>query len=67
MGAVAPALGLMRADFTLKLDAPNLSFDLPGSDAHDLAGRASSFKARVTAGRAPAEAMNLSGLICADG
>ena len=67
MGAVEPALCSIRAEFTFKLDAPDLSFDLSGSDAYDLAGRASSFKARVTAGMAPAEAMNLSGQMGADG
>ena len=67
MGVVEPALGQIGAEFTFKLDALDLSFDLSGSDAHDLAGRASSFKARVTEGRAPAEAMNLSGLMGADG
>ena len=67
MGSVEPALAFVRAEFTFKRDPADLNFDPSGSDAHDLAGRASSFKARGTAVMAPAETVNLSGLMGADG
>ena len=63
MGSVEPLLAIVRQELAEKLDTPALAFDLSSLWAHDLAGRASSFKAMVTAGMEPAKAAGLSGLV----
>ena len=62
MGSVEPLLDTIKAEFEAKLDT-SLSFNLDKLWAHDLAGRASSFKAMVTAGMAIERAAALSGLL----
>ena len=67
MGAVEPLLAIVGQEVAAKLET-RVSFDLSALWAHDLAGRASSFKAMVTAGmdieRAAAEC-GLSRLVAA--
>ena len=67
MGSVEPALAFGRDEFSFNRDGADLNFDPSGSDAHDLAGRASSFKAKRTAVVAATEAVNLSRRMGADG
>ncbi len=62
MGAVEPLLDLVRVEVEAKLETA-VSFDLSRLWAHDLAGRAASFKAMVTAGMAIERAAGLSGLV----
>lgn len=63
MGSVEPVLqGIVRHELAEKLDVPSLSFDLSGTWAHDLAGRASAFKAMTVAGMDKALAAVLAGL-----
>ena len=65
MGSVEPLLGIVAAEAEAKLET-RVSFDLSALWAHDLAGRAQSFKAMVTAGMDPAKAAALAGLMVAD-
>ena len=62
MGAVEPLLNLVAEEVAAKLET-RVTFDLSGLWAHDLAGRASSFKAMVTGGMEIERAAALSGLV----
>lgn len=62
MGSVEPLLDLVRVEVEAKLET-RVTFDLSSLWAHDLAGRASSFKAMVTAGMEIERAAGLSGLV----
>ena len=66
MGSVEPLLEIVGMEIAAKLETA-VSFDLSRLWAHDLAGRAASFKAMVTAGMDPAKAAALSGLLAAEG
>ena len=65
MGSVEPLLAIVGQEIEAKLDV-SVSFDLSRLRAPDLAGRASSFKAMVTAGMAIERAVALSGLLGAE-
>ena len=65
MGSVEPLLEIVKMEIEAKLDRP-VSFNLDRLWAHDLAGRASSFKAMVTAGMDVAKAASLSGLLSSE-
>ena len=62
MGSVEPLLELVAQEVEAKLET-RVTFDLSRLWAHDLAGRASSFKAMVVAGMALERAAALSGLV----
>ena len=62
MGSVEPLLEIVAQEIEAKLDA-RVTFDLSSLWAHDLAGRASSFKGMVTAGMEIERAAALSGLV----
>ena len=62
MGSVEPLLGLVGEEIETKLET-RVTFDLSSLWAHDLAGRAASFKAMVTAGMAIERAAALSGML----
>ena len=62
MGAVEPLLDLVAVEVEAKLET-RVTFDLSRLWAHDLAGRAASMKAMVTAGMAIERAAALSGLV----
>ena len=62
MGAVEPLLELVKVEIEAKLET-SVSFNLDRLWAHDLAGRAASFKAMVTAGMELERAAALSGLM----
>ena len=62
MGAVEPLLAMVAVEIEAKLET-RVDFDLSKLWAHDLAGRASSFKAMVTAGMDLERAAALSGLM----
>ena len=62
MGSVEPLLEIVAQEIAAKLDT-RVSFDLSRLWAHDLAGRAASFKAMVVAGMAIERAAALSGLV----
>ena len=62
MGSVEPLLEIVKQEIEAKLEQ-SVSFNLDRLWAHDLAGRASSFKAMVTAGMDVAKAAGLSGLL----
>ena len=66
MGAVEPVAAILATEITHKLETP-VAFDFTPLWAHDLQGRAASFKAMVTAGMDAAQAASLSGLLAADG
>ena len=66
MGAVEPVAELVAEELGAKLDI-EMRFDFSGLWAHDLQGRAASFKAMVTAGMAVSEAVAVSGLLAHDG
>ena len=65
MGAVEPLLALVAMECEAKLET-RVAFDLSSLWAHDLAGRASSFKAMVTAGMEIERAAALSGLLAGE-
>ena len=65
MGSVEPLLRIVAQEVETKLEQ-RVSFDLSALWAHDLAGRASSFKAMVTAGMELERAVALSGLLGAE-
>ena len=65
MGSVEPLLAIVAQEVEAKMET-RVSFDLSALWAHDLAGRASSFKALVTGGMALEKAAALSGLMGAD-
>ena len=62
MGSVEPLLGILAQEVEAKLET-RVTFDLSSLWAHDLAGRASSFKAMVTAGMEVERAAGLAGLM----
>ena len=62
MGSVEPLLAMLAIEVEAKLET-RVEFDLSRLWAHDLAGRASSFKAMVTAGMDVERAASLSGLM----
>ena len=62
MGSVEPLLDIVGQEVERKLET-RVTFDLSRLWAHDLAGRASSFKAMVTAGMEIERAAALSGLM----
>ena len=62
MGGVEPLLNIVAQEIETKLEQ-RVSFDLSSLWAHDLAGRASSFKSMVTAGMEIDRAAALSGLL----
>ena len=62
MGAVEPLLAIVGQEVEAKLET-RVTFDLSALWAHDLSGRASSFKAMVTAGMDLSKAAALSGLL----
>ena len=62
MGSVEPLLAIVAEEVAAKLET-RVSFDLSVLWAHDLAGRASRFKAMVVAGMALDRAAALSGLV----
>lgn len=62
MGSVEPLLSVLALEVEAKLEV-RVTFDLSPLWAHDLAGRASSFKALVTGGMDVAKAAALSGLM----
>lgn len=65
MGAVEPLLESVRVEVEAKLET-RVTFDLSRLWAHDLAGRAASFKAMVTAGMEIERAASLSGLLAGE-
>ena len=65
MGAVEPLAAVLATEIAEKLDVP-VAFDFGPLWAHDLQGRASSFKALATGGMDVSEAARLSGVL-ADG
>ena len=65
MGPLAGLAAVVEAELAAKLDQP-VRFDFAGLWAHDLAGRASSFKAMVTGGMDPGKAAGLAGLMAGD-
>ena len=65
MDSVEPLLEIVGREVAAKLVA-RVTFNLDRLWAHDLAGRASSFKAMVTAGMAIERAASLSGLLAAE-
>ena len=65
MGPLAGLAAIVEAELAAKLDQP-VRLDFSGLWAHDLAGRASSFKAMVTGGMDPAKAAGLAGLMSED-
>ena len=62
MGPLAGLAATVEAEIAAKLDQP-VRFDFAGLWAHDLAGRAASFKAMIEAGMDPGRAAGLSGLM----
>ena len=67
MGAVEPVAAMVALELSRKLDVPGLRFNFASLWAHDLAGRASSFKAMVTAGMDISQAAGLAGLMADEG
>ena len=65
MGPLAGLAAVVEAELAAKLDQP-VRFDFSGLWAADMAGRAQSFKAMVTAGMDPGKAAGLAGLMAAD-
>ena len=65
MGPLAGLAAVVEAELAAKLDQP-VRFDFAGLWAHDLAGRAQSFKAMVTGGMDAAKAAGLAGLMAGD-
>ena len=63
MGGVEPVARTVALELGAKLDVPDLAFSFDSLWAHDLAGRASSFKAMVTAGMEVERAAGLAGLL----
>ena len=66
MGSVEPVAELVAGELSSKLDAPGLRFDFASLWAHDLAGRAQSFKQMVAGGMDVERAAALSGLTAID-
>ncbi|MCY4658614.1 MAG: phage portal protein [Acidobacteria bacterium] len=66
MGSVEPLLTIVAQEIAQKLDT-SVSFDLTSLWAHDLAGRASSFKALIAGGLPVNEALATAGLMESEG
>ena len=66
MGSVEPVAALVAAELSSKLEIPGLRFGFESLWAHDLAGRAQSFKAFVAGGMDVERAAALSGLTAID-
>ena len=66
MGSVEPVAGMVAEELGRKLDVPGLRLTFESLWAHDLAGRAASFKAMVTAGMDVTQAATLAGLMASD-
>ena len=66
MGSVEPLLATVAQEIAAKLET-RVTFDLSALWAHDLAGRAASFKSMVVAGMAIERAAALSGLVAMGG
>ena len=66
MGSAEPVAELVAAEIADKLDVPGLTFNFSSLWAHDLAGRAQSFKGMVAGGMAVDKAAALSGLTAMD-
>ncbi len=66
MGAVEPVMALVIEELAAKLDTPDLAVDFGSLWAHDLAGRAASFKALVEGGMEAGKAASLSGVMAVD-
>ncbi len=58
---------LVAAELAAKLDTPGVRFDFTGTYAHDLAGRAQAFGKLVAGGMGTDRALQISGLLVADG
>ena len=67
MGSVEPVARIVAAELARKLDTPGLRFRFDSLWAHDLAGRAASFKSMVAAGMEIARAAAIAGLLTRDG
>ena len=67
MGSVEPVARMVAVELARKLDVPGLRFDFSSLWAHDLAGRAASFKAMIAGGMDLERAVALSGLAAGDG
>ena len=65
MGSVEPLLEIVAQEVAVKLEV-NVEFDLSALWAHDLAGRASAFKALFAGGVGGIEALATSGLPAED-
>ena len=65
MGPLAGLAATVEAELAAKLDQP-VRFDFSGLWAADMAGRAQSFKAMVTAGMDPSKAAGLAGLMAGE-
>ena len=64
MGSVEPLLNkIVRAELADKLGVPDLAFDVRSLWAHDLAGRAATFKHLTAGGVSVPDALATSGLI----
>ena len=66
MGSVEPVARMVARELGRKLDVPDLRFGFESLWAHDLAGRAQSFKAMVASGMELERAVALSGLAVGD-
>ena len=62
MGSVEPVAELVAGELSSKLEIPGLTFNFSSLWAHDLAGRAQSFKQMVAGGMDITKAAALSGL-----
>ena len=67
MGSVEPVARMVAMELGRKLDVLGLRFSFESLWAHDLAGRAASFKAMVTAGMEFERAAAIAGLLADDG
>ena len=66
MGSVEPVARMVAAELGRKLDTPGLALGFESLWAHDLAGRAASFKQMTAGGMDPAKAAALAGLMAAE-
>ena len=62
MGSLEPLAAIIARELAAKLDAPGIKLSFESLWAHDLAGRAQSFKGMVEGGMSVTEAAGLSGL-----
>ena len=66
MGSVEPVARMVAAELGRKLDTPGLALGFESLWAHDLAGRAASFKQMTAGGMDPTKAAALAGLMGAE-